>query len=183
VTALQQIRLFTGGWGDILFGRPSWREKFELTTGGLAVAVLVFLAAVGMQVSTIYTIVGGATISTVAQAVLISVMRLFGLMLAMLLTYIPLRVDRPMLELLVPGVYALALTLMLGTLLVIFSPLGGLVALASLALMMWRAARVVGSFGVGVSMAFAALVVVLLVVLNDSLYMLMAATPQPVSGI
>lgn len=183
MTALQQIRLFTGGWGDILFGRPSWREKFELTTSGVAVAVVVFLVTVGMRVADGLAVVGTPDLATLVQAMLINLMPLFGLILGTLLTYVSLRIERPMLDVLVPGVYALALTLMLGTLLVFFGLIVGPLVLALLAVMLARAARVAGGLGIGVSIAYAALVVVLLVVLNEGLYMLVASSPQPVSGI
>ena len=168
---LRALRGAVLGWRGILAGRTDWARHFALTGPGFATAlVLYFLLA-------FLVFIAGA--GTVALSPINVVMGLFvfGLYVAALVigtfaTRMMLRWQGSILDLLVPGTYAMMLFLLLGALLAPLGPLGLALALAVVAVLVFRLGRMAGRWSVGISAAFAVLTVVLLVALPMTLYML-----------
>ncbi|HZY67852.1 MAG TPA: hypothetical protein VFE52_04665 [Devosia sp.] len=90
-----------------------------------------------------------------------------------------LRLPIPLLRLLVPTVYLLALVQLLAIPLALLGPNAQLIAVLFLALALWRAARVLGDMGAGVALAFALLCLMVLVVVPNALYILLSQLPSP----
>lgn len=172
---LRQAAAVTRGWGDILAGRPRWRDSFVLTPGGLGIAVLIYLVIVLLTLAASALVSGPPGIASAVLTVLVNLLPPFGVLAATLLTYLSLRAERPMLDLLVPAFHALSLVLLLGTAMALLGVAYGPILLGVLGVMLARAARICGGFGIGPSIAYAALSIVVLVVLPGTLYMLMAS--------
>jgi len=168
---LRALRGAVLGWRAILAGREEWRTQFSLTGPGLATAlVLYFLLA-------FLIFLAGAGAAALHPVNVVMGLFVFGLYVAALAisafaTRAILRWQGAVLDLLVPGTYAMMLFLLLGALLAPLGPSSLALALAAIAFLVFRLGQVAGGWSVGISAAFAVLTVVLLVALPMTLYML-----------
>jgi hypothetical protein len=159
------------GWLDLLTAQPDAVGKFNLSRPGLVNAIGSYFAAV-LLVIVIQSIVGGfpgwfqVVLSLVFNGVV-----LLAILAAIWVTARLFAVSAVAIA--VPSVYAMALVLLV-SLPVAYAASGG----AQLALfgvrgfMFYRAAREAGRLGIGVSVAFAILCIVLLAAIPIGLYML-----------
>jgi hypothetical protein len=99
------------------------------------------------------------------------------LWLLFLVTRLTLALKTPALEFLVPTVHALVYMLVLSFLLALIGPTFGTAILGMLGYMMYRLGRLSLRLNLGLSIAFAALCVLALVLLQLGLYMLSAPPP------
>ena len=159
------------GWLDLLTAQPGAAGKFNLTRAGLVNAIGAYFAAVLLAIVVQSLVSGfpgwfqvilGLTFNAVLLLAIIAVIWLTARLFA-----------APAVAIAVPSVYAMALVLLL-SLPLAYVPTGG----AQLALfgvrgfMFYRAAREAGRLGIGVSVAFAILCIVLLAAIPIGLYML-----------
>ena len=90
-----------------------------------------------------------------------------------------LKLDVPLLTLLVPIIYFMALAQVLAIPLVLLGPNVQLIAVIGLSFLIWRAGVVIGGMRNGVAIAFALLCLMVLVVVPNALYMLFVQIPSP----
>jgi hypothetical protein len=172
------LRAFSGailGWRAILGGRQDWARYFALTGPGLATALVLYLLLAFL------ILLAGAETSALHPLNIVVGLFVFGLYVAALAisvvaTKAMLRWQGSILDLLVPGTYAMILFLLVGAVLAPLGPLGLALALAVIALLTYRLARAAGGWSIGISAAFAVLTVVLLVAMPMTLYMLASPT-------
>jgi hypothetical protein len=170
------------GWFDIFAGRAAWYERFLFNVAGLAQAIVIFGF---VALACIFAHAAGMGAAIPSPSVLI--VQLIGLampLLALVLTvYISraiLRFDTPPLELIVPGIYLLAVYLIVGTLLDFGGPIFAVLVYLLVAYALFQQAKVCAKLSVANSIAYAFLALVLLVALPSSLYMLAGAGRAPI---
>jgi hypothetical protein len=169
------------GLADIFAGRPGWREHFELTRRGLLVALAVYLA-VNLVVIVVLSIARGQGPSLIglAFAAVFFVLWAAGLGFAIMLTRISIGIKTPVLDTVVPCLYALAVA---GAAVQVASLLGTFTwapVLGILGYVLFRAGRVTAGLGIPTSVAFAVLSIVLLVGVPLSLYILTQSPGGPI---
>lgn len=163
------------GWRAILGGRPDWTQYFASTGPGFATALVLYLLVAFLI---LLAGSGAAALDPVNVAMGFFVFGLYvaALALSAVATKAMLRWQGTILDLLVPGTYAMILFLLVGTVLAPLGPLGLALALAAIAYLIYRLGRAAGGWSIGISAAFAVLTVVLLVAMPMTLYMLASPT-------
>ena len=174
------IRVFAG-WGDILSGKPSWRERFDLTGRGIVLALAAYFL-VYLLILMVQSGLAGRlpSLPEVILSFALAGGRVVALGLAIVLTRVTLRFEAPVAALLVPSIYALAMLLVLQLLLSLFGTQLASALYGAIGYMLYRVARVTAGLGIGPSVAFAALSLVLLVGLPLGLYMLLQSGTGPI---
>lgn len=180
MNALSQVSDAARGWAGIVSGRENARECFTLNSAGIVVALatyaLIVAGVVGLQA---LEFPGQSPLSLLSGAVFnmlpIAGLALIALPTAMLL---PPR-DGPA-ELLVPGIYLLAATLVLGVSLSYLDAKIGAALLGVTVFLLFRLARRIAGYGIGPAVAYAVLTGLVLVALPISVYMLIAPGPGPI---
>lgn len=160
------------GWRAVLVGDPHWRSHFRLDMPGLGSALALYFGVVVIFLMVASLGVGVPTIAGFAAIMLAQALPVVALVLAAWITRRIVPTTAPLLDLAVPGVYALTAYLVLGWAL---SVLGGPVLLllwAGVVALFYRLARLATGWGRGIAAAFAVLTVLLLVALSLALYML-----------
>lgn len=161
------------GWVALTLGRPGWREQFVLTRDGLIVAVCFYFGAVLCGILFQSLVIGVPNILELLASLGIHALPLLGMVASILVTIAALRIRRPAIDMLVPGVHAMTFLLILGLLVSLLIPGIATLLLGLMGYMLFRAGRNVLGLGLGPALAFAALTIVLLVALPTGLYMLM----------
>lgn len=160
------------GWIMILRGEDGWRDRFRISTAGLATALFIFAFVAFLAVAVTSMSIGMPSIIGVLAAMFVLALPVTAFVVSLLGTRLMLKSDAPMLPVLVPGTYALtAFLLAEGMLAMIGGPVVMLAWLGQ-AYLLYRLARVATTWNVGIAAAFAVLSVVLLVALRLGLYML-----------
>ncbi len=170
-----EIRNAAIGWLDLLGARPDAASRFNATRGGLVVMLVVYLALVlitrSIQAVALFGSIPG--IEDLLVTVVINALPMLAIFIVVLATVQFLRPPVTLLGLMVPAGYALSLILAVGLPLSLFG--GNMFSAAMqgvLGYMLYRLARDIGKFPIGISIAFAILTVVLLVAIPIGLYML-----------
>ena len=166
------------GWSDILSGRPGAAAQFRTDAGGVIVASLTLLVAILLSVAAQSA---GTGIPTLMQFV-------FGLIgqaiTVVLLAFVMARALRVLKAqaginaLLVPVLYALSYMFVVAIPLVLIGPNAALLAVLGLGYLIYRAGRALAGMKIGISIAFAGLCVIVLVVVPFGLYMLLSLLPS-----
>lgn len=174
---IKALRQSIYGWIMILRGEAGWAERFRFTPSGLVTALVLFYLFAFLAVVLASLDVGVPTLQGFGDIMVIQSLWLVALVVGLVGTRFAVRDQGPVLPVLVPGVYALVYYLVLGAL--VSLAIGFLLPLLWLGLvyMLYRLGRLGGGWTVGVSAAFAALTVLLLVGTPIALYMLTAPTP------
>ena len=170
----------TIGWWMLLKGDPDWRARFALGAPGLVTALLIFAFVAFLAVAAAALNVDQPGIAGLLAAMTVLSLPVLALVISLVGTRIMLKSDAPMLDVLVPGIYASAAFLPFEGLLAVIG--GPIVMLAWLALgfLLYRLARAAMHWSAGVAAAFALLSVLLLVAMRSALYMLSNVTPPSV---
>ncbi len=163
------------GWLDLLGARPDAGARFNATRAGLltmlATYVVLVLATRIIQSVALFGTPPG--IEDLVVTLVVNALPLLAIVLVVYGTVVFLRTPVGVLGLLVPAGYALSIILAIGLPLSLFG--GNMFAAAMqgiLGYMLYRLARDIGKFSIGISAAFAILTVVLLVAIPVGLYML-----------
>lgn len=168
---LRAISGALAGWRAILLGEADWARHFLMTGAGLATAlVLYFLVAFLVLLAG----AGGSVLSVANAATGLLFFSLYvgALAVSVYATKAMVGWRRPVLDLLVPGIYAMIAFLIAGTLVAPLGPAVGLIVLFAMALLIFRLGQIAGGWSIGISAAFAVLTAVLLVAIPVTLYML-----------
>lgn len=164
------------GWRAILAKDPSWRHYFRLSPAGLGAALALYFGVVFVFLMVASLGVGVPTIAGFIAIMVAQALPVMALVLAAWITRRIVPTDAPLLDLAVPGVYALTVYLILCWAL---SVLGGPVLVllwAGVVVLFYRLARLAAGWSRGIAVAFAVLTVLLLVALSLALYMLSGPT-------
>ena len=165
------------GWSAIIAGKPEAKNEFRTDSAGfiaaavtLAIAILLAMAvqSAGAGMPTLFQLLFAIVAQALTMILLVvGVIRLLGF----------LQVETAPNILLVPVLYALAYAFVVGIPLTLLGPLALLVPLG-LALLIWRAAMVIGAMSAMPALAVALLCVIVLVVVPNALYMLLLLVPS-----
>lgn len=167
------------GWIAILRGDTGWRDHFRLTPAGLTTALVLYAVVAFLAIGVASFSVGVPNLSGFIAVMVVQALSVVALMLATYGTRMAIPTPAPILDLLVPGTYALIFYLVLG---ITLSMIGGPLLLflwLGLAVLLYCLARAAANWTIGVSAAFAALTLVLLVGMPFTLYMLTGPTAAP----
>lgn len=161
------------GWLDLIGRRPAGAERFNATRTGLVTMLVTFfvllVATRSVQSLVVYGGLPGPT--DLAISVILGALSMAAVGLLMLLTVRFLQPATGILALMVPAGYALsALTVGLGF--ALYSSAVYWLVHGVFGYMLYRLGRDIGKFGIGVSVAFAVLGVLMLVAIPIGLYML-----------
>lgn len=172
---LIEIKNAAIGWLDLLGARPDAARRFNASRSGFMTMLGTYLILVVIT-RTIQSVALFGTAPGLEDLLVTLVINSLPLIAIVLVIYATVRLLRPpvtMLGLLVPAGYALSLILAIGLPLSLF---GGSIFSAAMqgifGYMLYRLARDIGKFSIGISAAFAILTVVLLVAIPIGLYML-----------
>lgn len=168
---LRAISGALNGWHAILRGEADWARHFVLSGSGLATALVAYFLV------TFLVLLAGAGGSALNLANAATALFVFGLYVGALavsvsVTKAMLGWRRPVLDLLVPGTYALIAFLVAGTFAAPLGPAVALVVLSGITLVLFRLGQIAGGWSIGISASFAVLTAVLLVAIPVTLYML-----------
>jgi len=172
---LIEIKNAAIGWLDLLAARPDAAARFSATRGGLLTMLGTYLVFV-IITRIIQTVALFGAMPGIPDLLVTLVINSLPLLAIYLVIHLTVRLLRPpvgVLALLVPAGYGLSLILAIGLPLSLVG--GGIFSAAMQGIfgyMLYRLARDIGKFSIGISAAFAILTVVLLVVIPIGLYML-----------
>lgn len=159
------------GWLDLLTARPDAGEKFTLTRAGLVNAAGFYIAAVLAVLVIEVSLSGFPGWGAVALSLAVNIARLAGIWLVAWLTVRAM--GGSLLGIVVPATYAMGFVLALALPLAYLAGSNVTVALLGVrAFLFYRAARQLGGLGLGISVAFGILCIVVLAAIPLGLYML-----------
>jgi hypothetical protein len=178
MNALAELREAVGGWLDLLSRRPEGPARFNPTREGAVNATGFYVAMILLTVLVAALTSRAEGYSQMFFTFAVNALPLVAIALVIVGTLTALRLDVRFNTLFVPATYALSFILLLG-IPVSMSGSGMLsnVLLGILGYMLYRLARAAGKMNIGVSIAFAALSIVVLVAMPIGLYMLTVPAP------
>lgn len=160
------------GWLMILRGEPGWRARFSSSLPGLVTALVIFFFSAFLAIAAASTAIGMPGASGVLDALLVHGIWITALFVSIRVTAMGVKSEVATLDLLVPGIYLLVGYLLAGSLLNLILPAIVLVLTLALAYPLFRLARAATGWSRGISAAFGAATVLLLVLVPQALYML-----------
>ena len=172
MNAFTELKQAAIGWLDIIANRPGGAERFNRSGRGLINAVAFYFLLVLFTILVQGVSTSFPTYSQIFTGLLVNALPLLGVALVIVATIRALGAGIPVNALLVPATYALAFVLLIGLPLSLF--FGNIFAnamMGALGYMLYRAARDIAKFGIGISIAFAVLTIAVLVALPIGLYM------------
>lgn len=167
------------GLGLIVAGKREAAACFAPTVGGLIVALGWFVFALLLVAAAQSAAVGLPDPMQLLAGFAIQGVTVAALAIATSSSVKFLKLDVRPLQLLVPMVWFMALMQVLAIPLVLLGPNVQIIAVLILALLIWRAGLLLGGMRMGVSLAFALLCLMVLVVVPNALYMLFLTAPSP----
>lgn len=162
------------GWGEIITGRDTARERFGRDADAGLVALLAYCAVMAVVVALQVIQFGAPQPVALAMGILVNMLPVAVLGLVTVPTYLALKRGSSPFELMVPGIYLLALVLLVGIPLSYVDAQVGVALIGVTGFLLFRAARIVGRFGIGTALAYAILTCLALVALPVTLYMVLA---------
>jgi hypothetical protein len=173
-----EVREAVVGWIEMITARPPGAARFNLSRAGFVNAVGCYAAVVLLTVLVESIRAGAPAMPQIAFTLAANALPPISLALVAWVTVAMLRLSVGTTALLVPGVYGLALVLLVGIPVSLAGSGAAVNALLGvLAYMLFRLAREIGKMSLGISIAFAALCIVVLVALPMGLYMLTVPAP------
>lgn len=168
------------GWVELLSGRPAGVECFNRTRAGVASALIVYALMIALTLAIQGIRSGVLTTLQALFSVAANALPLAGVAVVIVASIGALRLSATFADLFVPATYAMAFVLAAGLPVSLFLPeFYSNFLLLLLAFMFYREARIAGKMSVGLSVAFAALSIVVLVGLPFGLYMLTVTAAPP----
>jgi hypothetical protein len=162
------------GWLAIIRGDGDWAQYFALTAPGLIAALAIFLLCAFISIIVSALNFGVPTFDGFLGIMLVQAMGLIALLFAAVTTRQAVPSQSPMMQMLVPGTFALSAYLIMGSLVSLLHGALVFVLWAALVYLFYRLGRMAAGWTHGVSAAFGCLTVVLLAALPMTLYMLMS---------
>ncbi|KRA95131.1 hypothetical protein ASD83_20160 [Devosia sp. Root685] len=175
-TALKEA---LAGWIAMVRGEADWQRHFAISAAGLTTALVLFLFFALLSIALATADVGIPNFFGLIIALLVQSLSILALLIGILVTRRMVPGEVRLLDLLVPGIYALIAYLVVGTLLSLIAGPVLILLWIGLAVLLfylgWRAAE----WNIGVAAAFAALTMVLLVGMPVTLYMVLGPVAAP----
>lgn len=175
------LRNAVAGWVAIIRGDGDWARHFALSAAGLTTALVLFLFFALLSIALASANVGMPNLIGLVIAVLVQSISILALVSGIFATRRAVPTAAGVLDLLVPGVYALIAYLIAGTILSLIAGPALVVLWIGLAVLLFFLGRRAGGWNIGVAAAFSALTMVLLVGLPVTLYMLLGPVAAPTS--
>ncbi len=176
---LTELSLAWRGTAMVVAGQRDAAGCFSRTPMGLAISLGWFVLALLLSAAAQAAALGMPRTEQVALGLAVQGGAVAALALAMTQSLRFLKLDVPVLALLVPTVYFVALVQVLAIPLALLGPNAQLIAVFVLALLIWRMAAVIGHMRSGTAIAFALLGVLVLVVVPNALYIVFLHVPSP----
>lgn len=172
------LRNATLGWIDIVAGRAKWRQRFQFSPAGL-IAALVLYGLVAL-IATMFDIGDSGAPTAIAATVLVEMLSALAIAIAALLVQRAAGGPGSVLELIVPGIFALVPYVLLRSYLVALGSPAVTLILVGLGFLLYRLGRMAGPWRMPAALAFAVLVVVLLVGMPLTLYIVGSPANSPI---
>jgi hypothetical protein len=175
VNPLIELKNAAIGWLDLIAAKPSGAERFNMTRAGLINALaFYFILVLFTRIVQSVSLQGNfPRYDDIFVALVLNALPLLAIFLVSFVTVQVLKSAVGILGFLVPSTYALVFLLLIGLPLSLFAGSTFSTALQGiLGYMLYRLARDIGKFNIGISIAFAVLSIVLLVAVPVALYML-----------
>ncbi|MEO8757616.1 MAG: hypothetical protein ABI398_07675 [Devosia sp.] len=178
MTPLADLTNSFRGWAEIIAGKPTALDNFRISSSGFAVAAATLAIAILLSVAMQSAAAGLPSASQLifgllAQAITVA---LLGLAMRQMLRFLQIKIDLN--ALLIPTLYALAYVFVLAIPLTLIGPNAALIAMLGLGVLIYRLVRVAAAMKPGLSVAFATVCVIVLVVVPYALYMLLLLLPS-----
>lgn len=172
---LNQMGQAVIGWGEIITGRETARQRFGRDADAGLVALLAYCLVMGLVIGLQVSQFGVPQPIALVAGILVNMLPVVALSLVTVPTYLALKRGTSPFEMLVPGIYLLALTLLVGIPLTYIDAQVSVALIGVTGFLLFRAARIVGGLGVGTALAYAILTCLVLVALPSTLYMVLAS--------
>jgi hypothetical protein len=178
VHPLAELSASFRGWAEILADKPTASEYFRTGTGGLVAAAITLAIAILLSAAAQSAAMGLPSLGQVLFGLIGQAITMVALALAIgwVLRVLKLRVALNVL--LVPALYALSYMFVLSVPLTVIGPNAALIAVFGLGVLLFFLGRRLGRMPTGISVAFAILCVIVLVVVPNALYMLASLFPS-----
>ena len=178
MNALADLTASFRGWAEILVGKPGAGDNFRTDRAGVVIASLTLLIAILLSVAAQSAVVGVPTLAQLVFGLIGQAITVGLLAFAMGRTLRFLRLNVGLNTLLVPVLYALSYMFVVSIPLTLIGPNAALIAVFGLGYLIYRAGRQLAGMKLGISVAFAVLCVIVLVVVPNALYMLLSLLPS-----
>lgn len=177
MNAFGELRDSFAGWSEIVAGKPDAARRFVASRAGLGVAVGWFVMAILLSLVVQSVLVGVPPTTQLLFGIVAELvtLALLGLGISQALRW--LKAGTPLLVLLVPITYLLGYMFVVSIPLQLLSTMLGIVVLGLVALLIGRAAQVLGGLEPTPALAVAGVCVLVLVVVPNALYMLLLLFP------
>lgn len=169
------------GWIAMIRGEADWIRHFAISAAGLTTSLVLFLFFALLSIALATADVGIPSFFGLVIALLVQSLSIVALLLGIHVTKRMVPSDGRMMDLLVPGIYALIAYLIVGTVLSLIAGPVLILLWVGLAFLLFQLGWRAGGWNIGVSAAFAVLTMVLLVGMPVTLYMVLGplAAPTP----
>ncbi|MGV3575892.1 MAG: hypothetical protein ACO1O4_12270 [Devosia sp.] len=167
------------GWIAMIRGEADWRRHFAISAAGLTTALVLFLFFALLSIALATADVGIPSFFGLVIALLVQSLSILALFIGIHVTKRMMPGDIRVMDLLVPGIYALIAYLIVGTVLSLIAGPVLILLWLGLAFLLFQLGWRAGGWNIGVSAAFAALTMVLLVGMPVTLYMVLGPVAAP----
>ncbi|MBO9589396.1 hypothetical protein [Devosia sp.] len=167
------------GWIAIIRGEADWQRHFTISAAGLTTALVLFLFFSLLSIALATADVGIPNFFGLLIALLVQSLSILALLIGIFVTRRMVPGDARVLDLLVPGIYALIAYLVVGTILSLIAGPVLILLWIGLAFLLFHLGWRVGGWNIGVAAAFAVLTMVLLVGMPVTLYMVLGPVAAP----
>lgn len=167
------------GWIAMIRGEADWIRHFAISAAGLTTSLVLFLFFALLSIALATADVGIPSFFGLVIALLVQSLSIVALLLGIHVTKRMVPSDGRMMDLLVPGIYALIAYLIVGTVLSLIAGPVLILLWVGLAFLLFQLGWRAGGWNIGVSAAFAVLTMVLLVGMPVTLYMVLGPVAAP----
>lgn len=167
------------GWIAMIRGETDWIRHFAISAAGLTTSLVLFLFFALLSIALATADVGIPSFFGLVIALLVQSLSILALLLGIHITRRMVPGDARMMDLLVPGIYALIAYLIVGTVLSLIAGPVLILLWLGLAFLLFQLGWRAGGWNIGVSAAFAVLTMVLLVGMPVTLYMVLGPVAAP----
>ena len=167
------------GWIAIIRGEADWQRHFTISAAGLTTALVLFLFFALLSIALASANVGMPNLFGLIIALVVQSLSIVALLVGIQITKRMVPGDARVMDLMVPGIYALIAYLVVGTILSLIAGPVLILLWIGLAFLLFHLGWRAGGWNIGVSAAFAVLTMVLLVGMPVTLYMVLGPVAAP----
>ena len=167
------------GWIALIRGDADWIRHFAISAAGLTTALVLFLFFALLSIALATADVGIPNFFGLLIALLVQSLSILALLIGVLVTRRMVPGEARVMDLMVPGIYALIAYLVIGTMLSLIAGPVLILLWIGLAFLLFELGWRAGGWNIGVAAAFAVLTMVLLVGMPVTLYMVLGPVAAP----